>query len=115
MASAHEAWKQHESLIAVVDCEDVSRAIEAGATDVVVDLRTARSVGTRVFNTLLDARCQLLARGGQIAVVVTPKLRRLFGLLHLDSRFVLAADRRQALELLGVTDDRQFSHRARAA
>ena len=113
MASTREAWKQHESLIAVVDCDDVSRAIESGATDVIVDLRTARSVGTRVINTLLDARCQLLARGGQIAVVVPPKLRRLFGLLRLDQRFVLAADRRQALELLGVVDD--VSHRARAA
>ena len=113
MASTREAWKQHESLIAVVDCDDVSRAIESGATDIIVDLRTARSVGTRVINTLLEARCSLLARGGQIAVVLPPRLRRLFGLLNLDSRFVLAADRRQALERLGLVDD--FSDSARAA
>jgi hypothetical protein len=115
MASTYEAWKQHEALIAVVDCDDVPRAIESGATDVIVDLRTTKSVGTRVLNTLLDARCRVLARGGQIAVVLPPRLRRLFGLLHLDSRFLLAADRRQALELLGISDDRPFSHRARAA
>lgn len=110
-----QAWKRHEALIAVVDCDDVPQAIESGATEVIVDLRNAKSVGTRVLNTLLDARCRVLARGGQIAIVVTPRLRRLFGLLSLDRRFVLAADRRQALELLGLTDDRGFSQRARAA
>ena len=115
MASTYEAWKQRESLIAVVDCDDVPRAIDDGATDIVVDLRNARSVGTRVLNTLLAARCRVLARGGQIAVVLPPWLRRRFGLLNLDSRFVLATDRRQALELLGITDDRPFSRRARAA
>ena len=115
MASTYEAWKQRESLIAVVDCDDVPRAIDAGATDIVVDLRSASSVGTRVLNTLLDARCRVLARGGQIAVVLPPSLRRRFGLLNLDSRFVLAADRRQALELLGIADERPFSRRARAA
>ncbi len=115
MPATYAAWKQHEALIAVVDCEDIPRVIESGATEIIVDLRTAESIGTRVLNTLLDARSRLLARGGQIAVVLPPRLRRLFGLLNLDSRFVLAADRRQALELLGITDDRPFSQRARAA
>jgi anti-anti-sigma regulatory factor len=116
MATTQQGWKRHEpALIAVVDSDDLPQAIEAGATEVIVDLRTADSVGTRVLNMLLDARCRLQACGGHIAVVVTPRLRRMFGLLGLDRRFVLASDRRQALELLGVADDRPFSHRARAA
>jgi anti-anti-sigma regulatory factor len=116
MATTQQDWQRHEpALIAVVDCDDVPQAIESGATEVIVDLRTADSVGTRVLNMLLDARCRVLARGGHIAVVLPPRPRRLFRLLNLDRRFILAADRRQALELLGIADDRPFSHRARAA
>jgi anti-anti-sigma regulatory factor len=95
--------------------EHLERVLDSGATEVIVDLRTAGSVGTRILNTLLDARSRLLRRGGHIAVVVPPRLRRIFGLLSLDRRFVLASDRRQALELLGVADDRPLSHHARAA
>lgn len=110
----HQGGDGHKpALIAVVDCEDLRQALESGATKVIVDLRTADSVKTPLLNMLLDARCRVLARGGHIAVVLPPRLRRLFGLLHLDSRFILAADRRQALERLGVVDD--FSHRSRAA
>ena len=114
MATTQKGWKRHEpALIAVVDCDDVPKAIESGATEVIVDLRTADSVGTRALNMLLDARCRLQARGGHIAVVVPPRLRRLFGLLSLDRRFILAADRRQAFDRLGLVDERSpVSHRA---
>jgi hypothetical protein len=47
-----------------------------------------------------------------MAVVVSPGCRRRFGLLGLDRRFVLAADRRQALERLGVVDGGRHLSRA---
>jgi anti-anti-sigma regulatory factor len=117
MASIREAPKEHEpALIAVADCDEVARAIDCGATEVVVDLRTAEKVGTCVVNMLLDARSRLLGRGGHIALIVTPRVRRIFGLLGLDHRFVLAANRRQAFERLGLVDDHQpYPHHARAA
>jgi anti-anti-sigma regulatory factor len=127
MATTHPTWEHNEpELIAVVeaaphDCDDVSKALDTGATEVIVDLRTAESIGSHILNTLLDARCRLLGRNGHIAVVVSPRLRRLFGLLSLDRRFVLASSRRQALELLGLVDGHPLSpkpfeqQRARAA
>ena len=132
MAITHPSREHHEpehhepELIAVVeaaphDCDDVSKAIDTGATEVIVDLRTADSIGAHVINTLLAARSRLLGKNGHIAVVVSPRLRRLFGLLSLDRRFVLASSRRQALELLGLVDGHSLSprpfehHRARAA
>jgi anti-anti-sigma regulatory factor len=132
MAIAHPSREQYEpehhepELIAVVeaaphDCDDVSKAIDTGATEVIVDLRTADSIGAHIINTLLEARAQLWRKNGHIAVVVSPRVRRLFGLLSLDRRFVLASSRRQALELLGLVDGHPLSprpfehHRARAA
>jgi anti-anti-sigma regulatory factor len=100
-------------------CDDLDRAIDAGATMVIVDLDTATSIGTRSLNALLRARCRVLARGGRVAMVVSPRLRRLFGLLGLDRRFLLASSRRQAIELLGLSDGftgrRSPASRARAA
>ena len=100
--------------------DDLERAIDAGATMLVVDLGRAAGLGTRGLNALLHARHRLLPRGGRVAMVLPPRLRRLFGLLGLDRRFVLAADRLQALELLGVTNTtrpgtRSPAPRARAA
>jgi anti-anti-sigma regulatory factor len=83
--------------------DDLDRAIDSGATMLVVDLGRAATVGTCCLNALLRARSRLLAREGRVAMVLPPRLRRLFGLLGLDRRFVLAADRLQAMELLGVT------------
>jgi len=100
--------------------DDLERAIDAGATMLVVDLGRAAGVGTCGLNALLHARHRVLARGGRVAMVLPPRLRRLFGLLGLDRRFLLAADRFQALELLGVTSParpgtRSPAPRARAA
>jgi anti-anti-sigma regulatory factor len=119
MAITHLAWEHHEpELIAVVEAAnlngEVSEAVDNGATSLVVDLRTADSIGTHGLNTLLDARCRVMARGGEIAVVLPPRLRRVFGLLNLDRRFVVAADRRQAFERLHLADEHPFHH-ARAA
>ena len=120
MAITHPAWEHHEpQLIAVVEAAilngEVSEAVEQGATSLVVDLRAAESVDTHGLNTLLEARCRVMERGGEIAVVLPPRLRRVFGLLNLDRRFLLAADRRQAFERLHVADEHRPFHRARAA
>jgi len=97
--------------------EDLERAIDSGATRVVVDLQRSESFGTLGLNALLQARQRLLVGGGgSIAIVLPPRLRRLFGLLRLDRRFLLAADRLQALQQLGVVAERTSNTpRARAA
>ncbi len=120
MANTHPVWEPHEpEFIAVVEAAsvngEVSEAVEHGATSLVVDLRSAESVDTHGLNTLLEARCRVMERGGKIAVVLPPKLRRMFGLLNLDRRFVLAADRRQAFERLHLADEHRPFFRARAA
>lgn len=89
--------------------------LEDESTNAIVDLRPLGSVGTRTINGLLALRSRLLRHHGRLAVVLSPGQRRRFGLLGLDRRFVLAADRRQALERLGVVDDRPLSHHTRAA
>jgi hypothetical protein len=89
--------------------------LDGDSTKAIVDLRPLGSIGTRTMNGLLAMRSRLLSHDGRLAVVVSPGQRRRFGLLGLDRRFILAADRRQALERLGVVDDRPVSHRARAA
>ena len=78
----------------------------------VVDVSTSDSTSTRALNALLATRNRLLAHGGRMAVVVSPRNRRRLGLLGLDRRFVLAADRRQALERLGHRRRRQAPARA---
>lgn len=88
--------------------------VEGDAASAIVDLRAVGAVGTRTLNALLALRSRLLSRGGRVAVVLSPRQRRRFGLLGLDRRLVLAGDRRQALELLGLVDDRPHV-RARAA
>lgn len=98
-----------------VDRDQLGSAVESGATRLLVDLRDSPSLTTRGLNALLGARQRLLARGGRIAVLLSARQRRLFGLLGLDRRFLLAGDRRQALELLGLVDDRRPTHHARAA
>jgi len=101
-----------ETVVFVPRCTELAQATDE-ATAMVVDVGASDSMSTRTLNALLAARSRLLLRGGRIAVVLSPRQRRRFGLLSLDRRFLLAADRRQALELLGLVDDGQ--HRARAA
>jgi anti-anti-sigma regulatory factor len=88
--------------------------LDGEATSAIVDLRPMESVGTRTMNALLAMRAKLVGRGGRIAVVLSPRQRRSFGLLGLDRRFVLAADRPQALERLGLLLDRPPVRRANA-
>ena len=95
--------------------DQLGRALESGATRLLVDLRESPSPTTRGLNALLRARQRLLARGGSIAVLLSARQRRRFGLLGLDRRFLVAVDGRQAAELLGLVDDRRPAHRARAA
>jgi hypothetical protein len=89
--------------------------VEGETADAIVDLRRMPTVETHMLNVLLAARGRLLQRDGRMAVVLSPRQRRRFGLLGLDRRFVLAADRRQAIERLGLSDDERSFRHARAA
>jgi hypothetical protein len=101
-----------ETVVFVPRCEELEEAT-GDADAIVVEVGTPESTCTHALNGLLAARSRLLAHGGRMALIVSPRNRRLFGLLGLDRRFILAADRRQALERLGVVDTHR--HLARAA
>src|SRR5262249_7048453 len=83
---------------------EVGRALEAGATRLLVDLSRADDVPAACQNTLLAARQRLFPRGGRVAVVLSPSMQRRFGVLGLDRRFLLARDRMHAVQLLGLAD-----------
>ena len=100
-----------ETVVFVPRCEELAEATD-DADAVIVDVGTPDSTCTHALNALLATRSRLLAHGGRMAVVVSPRNRRRFGLLGLDRRFVLAADRRQALERLGVVGGGRYLSRA---
>ena len=81
---------------------ELTRAADAGATKLLVDLSHAEEVTTAGMNALLAARQRVAEQGGEIAVVLPRGLRRRFEALHLDRRFLLAADRLEAAQLLGL-------------
>jgi len=83
---------------------EVGQALEAGATRLLVDLSCVDDVAAACQNTLLAARQRLFSRDGRIAVVLSPAMRRRFGVLGLDRRFLLARDRMHAVRLLGLAD-----------
>ena len=100
--------------------DDLEGAIDNGATQLLVDLRQAESVGTRGLNALLGARQRLVSRNGKIAVVLSRELWNRFDVLQLDRRFLFARDRLRAVQLLGLAPaPRAKTHaiapRARAA
>jgi anti-anti-sigma regulatory factor len=81
---------------------ELTRAVDAGATKLLVDLSRAEEVTTAGMNALLAARQRVLDPDGEIAVVLPRRLRYRFEALKLDRRFLLAADRLQAAQLLGL-------------
>lgn len=83
---------------------DLAQTIGAGATRLLVDLSSSDDVATAGMNTLLAARQWLAGRGGRIAVVLSPAMRRRFEALALDRRFLIADDRLHAARLLGVAE-----------
>ncbi len=101
-----------ETVVFVPRCRELEEATTDDASAMIVDVSTSDSTSTRALNALLATRNRLLAHGGRMAVVVSPRNRRRLGLLGLDRRFVLAADRRQALERLGLVDGGRHLSRA---
>lgn len=81
---------------------ELARTIRAGATRLLVDLSRADDITATAMNAMLAARQRLYERGGKMAVVLSPAMRRRFETLRLDSRFLLADDRLHAAELLGL-------------
>jgi anti-anti-sigma regulatory factor len=84
---------------------ELDGAVRSGAQRLLVDLGSADDVTTAGINALLAAKQPLVERGGEIAVVLPPWLTRRFRALGLDRRFLLAADRLDAVGLLGLVGD----------
>lgn len=91
---------------------ELDQAVAASVDRLLVDLTSVHDMTTHDMNALLDARQQLLARGGTVALVLSPKLRRTFEVVGLDRRFALADDGEDAARLLGLASP---VSRARAA
>ena len=83
---------------------ELARSLAAGATRLLVDLSQADDVAATCMNSMLAARQQLVRRGGRVAVVLGPAMRRRFEALGLDARFLIAENRMQAARLLGLAD-----------
>jgi anti-anti-sigma regulatory factor len=81
---------------------ELTGAMDAGATKLLVDLSEAETVTTAGLNALLAARQRLIGKGGRISVVLPGALRRCFHVLQLDRRLLVASDRLQAATKLGL-------------
>jgi anti-anti-sigma regulatory factor len=84
--------------------QELGRALDAGATRLIVDLIHTSTPTTACMNALLAARQRALAAGGTVAVAVPPRVERQFETLGLDRRFLLATDRSDAARKLGLID-----------
>jgi anti-anti-sigma regulatory factor len=96
-----------ESLVA-----ELTGAMDAGATKLLVDLNEAETVTAAGMNALLAARQRLIGAGGQVSVVLPRALRRRFHTLQLDRRLLIASDRLQAATKLGLAAGRRPGVRA---
>jgi anti-anti-sigma regulatory factor len=83
---------------------ELGRALDAGATRIIVDLTHASDTTTACMNALLAARQRLVSVGGQVAVALSPRIRTRFETLGLGRRFLLATDRSDAARKLGLID-----------
>ncbi len=87
---------------------ELTGAMDAGATKLLVDLSEAETVTTAGMNALLAARQRLIGKGGRISVVLPRGLRRRFHTLQLDRRLLVASDRLQAATKLGLAAGRRL-------
>jgi anti-anti-sigma factor len=81
---------------------ELDRAVDAGATRLIVDLTQTSVATTACMNALLAARQRVLADGGEVAVALSPPIGRQFETLGLGRRFLLATDRTDAARRLGL-------------
>ncbi len=81
---------------------ELDRALDAGATTLIVDLARAGAVSTAGMNALLAARQRVLAAGGGVGVVLPPRIERQFETFGLARRFVLATNWTDAARRLGL-------------
>lgn len=81
--------------------ERVRRAIDTGATTIVVDLSDAAVVDSTSLGVLLAAMRQLREQDGEIRLVVPrPEVRRVFEITMLDRIFALHETQEEALTAL---------------
>ena len=83
---------------------ELGRALDAGATRIIVDLTQASAATTACMNALLAARQRVLSDGGQVAVALSPRIGRRFEVIGLGRRLLLATDRSDAARQLGLID-----------
>jgi anti-sigma B factor antagonist len=83
---------------------ELGRALDAGATRIIVDLTQVSAATTACMNALLAARQRLLSVGGEVAVALSPRTEKRFETLGLGRRFLLAANRSDAARRLGLID-----------
>jgi len=86
---------------------ELTGAMDAGATKLLVDLSEAETVTAAGMNALLAARQRLIGTGGRISVVLPRALRRRFHTMQLDRRLLVASDRLQAVTKLGLAAGRR--------
>jgi anti-anti-sigma regulatory factor len=86
---------------------ELTGAMDAGATKLLVDLSEAETVTAAGMNALLATRQRLIGKGGRISVVLPRGLRRLFHALQLDRRLLVASDRLQAATKLDLAAGRR--------
>jgi anti-sigma B factor antagonist len=78
--------------------ERLTAAVEAGATDLVLDLSRVTFMDSMALGVLLGVLKSLRPRGGELRLVVpSSDLRRIFEITLLDQVFTLAPNRQEAL------------------
>lgn len=83
----------------------ISRAIDAGATRLIVDMSGVRFIDSTALGVLVGARKRLMPEGGRIAIVVKDfTVERLFEATGLDATFPLFDSRQDALDGFEITD-----------
>jgi anti-sigma B factor antagonist len=83
--------------------EPLLAAIEAGKTNVVVDLCEVVFIGSNGLATLLNALRRLTRRGGRLSIATAnPTVLRMFEITRTDSTFAIHPTREAALAALGA-------------
>jgi anti-sigma B factor antagonist len=83
--------------------EELLRAIDSGATLVLIDLTTTTFIDSTTLGVLVSGLRRLRPNGGELALVVTDRsIRKIFEITGLDRVFPIHETRAAALESLAV-------------
>ncbi len=83
--------------------EELLRAIDSGATLVLIDLTTTTFIDSTTLGVLVSGLRRLRPIGGELALIVTDRnIRKIFEITGLDRVFPIHETRSDALESLAV-------------